>query len=130
REGYKAMSAWIKEGSAPAAIFAANDPAAIGAMSAISETNLAIPDDIALVGGGNIHYGDMLKVPLTTVSWSTLEMGRAAADLLVEAVEGKTRRREQHIIVDPELVVRESCGAKKAVSRSSQPRPVRIVPIS
>jgi len=116
RDGYKAMSSWIKEGSAPAAIFAANDPAAIGAMSAISETNLAIPDDIALVGGGNIHYGDMLKVPLTTVAWSTLEMGRAAADLLVAAVEGKKRRRQQHFIVEPELVVRESCGAKKGVS--------------
>ena len=66
------------------------------------------------VGGGNIHYGDRLRVPLTTVAWSTLEMGRAAAQILIEMVEGKKKRKEQHIIVEPELVVRESCGAAKA----------------
>jgi len=53
----------------------------------------------------------MLKVPLTTVAWSTLEMGQAAARLLIELVEGKKGRKEQHVIVEPELVVRESCGA-------------------
>ncbi len=114
RDGYESMSAWIKQGNAPAAIFAANDPAAIGAMSAIDEAGLRIPDDVALVGGGNIHYGDMLKVPLTTVAWSTIEMGQAAAQLLIELVEGKRKRKEQHVIVGPELVVRESCGATKA----------------
>ena len=114
-DGYQAMSGWLKEGSSPAAIFAANDPAAIGAMSAIAEAGLRIPQDIALVGGGNIHYGDMLKVPLTTVAWSTREMGQAAARLLIDLVEGKKRGKEQHVIVAPELVVRESCGATTAV---------------
>ena len=100
----------------PSAIFAANDPAAIGAMSAASEAGLKVPDDVALVGGGNIHYGDMLRVPLTTVAWSTIEMGQAAANLLIEMIEGKDKkRRNQQIIVEPELVVRESCGATKAI---------------
>jgi LacI family transcriptional regulator len=110
------MSAWIKEGTVPPAIFAANDPAAIGAMSAASDAGLRVPDDVALVGGGNIHYGDMLKVPLTTVAWSTSEMGQAAARLLIEMIEGKEKKsKNQQIIVEPELVVRESCGATKAV---------------
>src|SRR5262245_9534622 len=112
-DGYHSMRKWISEGNVPSAIFAANDPAAIGAMSAISEAGLRIPEDIAIVGGGNIHYGDMLKVPLTTVAWSTAEMGQAAARLLVEIVEGKKRPKEQHIIVEPELIIRESCGATK-----------------
>jgi len=115
QDGYESMSAWLKEGGVTSAIFAANDPAAIGAMSAISEAGLRIPEDVAIVGGGNIHYGDMLKVPLTTVAWSTLEMGQAAAQLSIELVEGKKRRKEQHIIVEPELVVRESCGATRTV---------------
>jgi DNA-binding LacI/PurR family transcriptional regulator len=68
-------------------VFAANDPAAIGAMTAITETGLRIPDDVAIVGGGNIHYGGMLRVPLTTVAWSTSEMGQNAARLLVAMVE-------------------------------------------
>jgi LacI family transcriptional regulator len=114
-DGYRSMSAWLAEGDVPSAVFAANDPAAMGAMSAIMEAGLTIPDDVAIVGGGNIHYGDMLKVPLTTVAWSTAEMGQAAARLLIEIVEGKKRPKEQHVIVEPELVVRESCGAARAV---------------
>jgi LacI family transcriptional regulator len=113
-DGYRSMSTWLKEGGTPSAVFAANDPAAIGAMSAITEAGLKIPQDIAIVGGGNIHYGDMLKVPLTTVAWSTSEMGQAAGRLLIDLVEGKRGTREQHVIVEPELVVRESCGATQA----------------
>jgi len=114
-DGYHAMKAWIAEGNVPPALFAANDPAAIGAMAALTEAGLKIPDDVAIVGGGNIHYGDMLRVPLTTVAWSTAEMGQNAARLLVAMVDGKKRPKEQHIIVEPELVVRESCGATRKV---------------
>jgi LacI family transcriptional regulator len=114
-DGYQSMSAWIAAGDVPPALFAANDPAAIGAMTALTEAGLGIPEDVAIVGGGNIHYGDMLRVPLTTVAWSTSEMGQSAARLLVAMVEGKKPPKDQHIIVEPELVVRESCGATKAV---------------
>lgn len=114
-DGYRSMKEWLATNDAPSAIFAANDPAAIGAMTAINEGGLRIPNDVAIVGGGNIHYGDMLRVPLTTVAWSTAEMGQSAARLLVAMVEGKKRPKEQHIIVEPELVVRESCGAARAV---------------
>ncbi len=114
-DGYQSMKEWIANGDVPSALFAANDPAAIGAMTALTEAGLRIPDDVAIVGGGNIHYGDMLRVPLTTVAWSTSEMGQSAARLLVAMVESKKRTREQHIIVEPELVLRESCGVTKGV---------------
>jgi len=110
RDGYEATRDWLRDGDLPPAIFAANDPAAIGAMSAITEAGLRLPEDIALVGGGNIHYGDMLRVPLTTVAWSKPEMGHAAARLLIDLVEGKRGTKEQHVIVEPELIVRASCG--------------------
>jgi LacI family transcriptional regulator len=115
KDGQESMAAWLQAGDVPSAIFAANDPAAIGAMNAINEARLRIPEDIAIVGGGNIHYGDMLRVPLTTVAWSTSQMGQAAGRLLIDQIENKKRSKEQHIIVDPELVVRESCGATRAV---------------
>jgi LacI family transcriptional regulator len=115
-DGYRATREWLSNGDLPSAIFAANDPAAIGAMSAITEAGLRIPEDIAIVGGGNIHYGDMLSVPLTTIAWSTSEMGQAAARLLIDLVEGKRGTKEQHIIVEPELVIRASCGAKIAAA--------------
>jgi DNA-binding LacI/PurR family transcriptional regulator len=106
------MKAWLKEKSVPPAVFAANDPAAIGAMAALNEAGLKVPDDVAIVGAGSIHYGDMLKVPLTTISWSTSEMGQAAARLLLELIESKKKpRNSQQIVVKPQLVVRQSCGA-------------------
>jgi LacI family transcriptional regulator len=117
RDGFEAMSAWLAEGTVPTAIFASNDPAAIGAMAAIEAAGLRIPEDIAIVGGGNIHYGDMLKIPLSTVSWSKTEMGQAAASLLLELIEGDGKKRKNStIIVKPEMLVRESCGATKPVA--------------
>ena len=113
-DGYRSMTEWLRNGDVPSAVFAANDPAAIGAMAAISEAGFRIPEDVAIVGGGNIHYGDMLKIPLTTVAWSTSEMGQAAGRLLIDLVEGKRGTKEQHVIVEPELVVRQSCGATHA----------------
>jgi LacI family transcriptional regulator len=112
REGYNAMREWLAEGDVPPAIFAVNDPAAIGAMQALEEAGLRVGRDVALVGGGNIHYADMLRVPLTTVSWSRSDMGREAANLLLRLVEGKQARKTEHIVLPPELIVRSSSGAK------------------
>ena len=90
-----------------------NDPAAIGAMQALNEAGINVGKDIALVGAGNIHYGAMLRVPLTTVSWSRSEMGRDVAQLLIEMIEDKSSTtRAQHIVLQPELIVRDSCGAQ------------------
>ncbi len=106
-DGYDAMKKWIASGDLPSAIFASNDPAAIGAMSAVSDAGLNVPDDVAFVGAGSIHYGDMLRVPLTTVSWSKSEMGQAAASLLLNLIEKKARRH-RIITVPPELLIRQS----------------------
>ncbi len=108
-DGYVAMQKWIADGNLPTAIFAANDPAAIGAMAAVSEAGMTVPRDVAFVGAGSIHYGDMLGVPLTTVSWSKAEMGQAAATLLLELIEGKKKvRRHRTITIPPELIIRRS----------------------
>ena len=112
-DGYEAMRAWLAEGDVPGAIFAVNDPTAIGAMQALEEAGMQVGRDVALVGGGNIHYADMLKVPLTTVSWSRAEMGQQAARLLIQLIEGKPPvGKAQQIVLPPELVVRNSCGAR------------------
>ena len=111
-DGYRAMQQWIAKGNLPTAIFAANDPTAVGAMVALNEAGLSVPEDIAFVGAGNIHHGDMLRVPLTTVSWSTATMGLEAANLLLELIDGhKKTRRHRTITIPPELIIRRSCGA-------------------
>ena len=108
-DGRTAMQQWIAKNDLPTAIFAANDPAAIGAMSALSEAGLSVPEDVALIGAGNIHYGDMLSVPLTTVSWSKSVMGQEAASLLLGLIDGK--KKPSKVTVPPELLIRRSCGA-------------------
>ena len=111
-DGYRVMSEWVKEGNLPSAIFAANDPAAIGAMAALHDAGLNVPTDMAVIGAGRIHYGDMLRVPLTTVTWSTSAMGQEAATLLLDLIDNKKEpRRSRRVIVEPELVIRRSCGS-------------------
>ena len=113
-DGHKAMKEWIADGDLPPAIFAANDAAAIGAMEALHEAGWDVPNDVAIVGAGNIHYGDMLRVPLTTVSWSTAAMGQSAAELLLELIQGTAiSTKNRHVTIPPELVVRRSCGSLK-----------------
>ena len=80
----------------------------------MNDAGLKVPDDVAFVGAGSIHYGDMLRVPLTTVSWSTAAMGQAAAKLLLELIDGKNLvARPRRITIAPELVIRRSCGSLK-----------------
>lgn len=124
-DGYLAMQKWIAEGNLPTAIFAANDPAAIGAMKALAEANIKVPDEISIIGAGNIHYADMLSVPLTTVTWDKVKMGQAATQLLLASLERdelKSKKNKlQRIILEPQLVIRKSCAspALNAKKRSS-----------
>lgn len=114
--GYEVMGAWIKEGNIPTAIFTYNDPTAFGAMRAVEDAGLCVPDDMAIVGCGKIRQGDLLRVPLTTVSWTPKEIGLAAADQLIKLITGESgsAKTARQTIFRPELDVRGSCGAVSA----------------
>ena len=75
---------------------------AIGAMKAIWEAGLRVPDDIAIVGVGDIALGDLLRVPLTTVGWSRRDQGRRAAELLLNGLDLKSDP-PQRIVIPPRL---------------------------
>jgi LacI family transcriptional regulator len=110
-DGYAAMKKWLSEGDLPSAIFAANDPAAIGALLALEEAGISGGEEIAVVGGGNVHYGDMLRIPLTTVSWSRSEMGQAAARMLLDLIASDGHGHKAPVFtVEPDLIVRRSSG--------------------
>ncbi len=91
----------------PTAIFACNDLMAIGAMRAIGEAGLSIPDDIALVGFDDILLASYVIPPLTTVAQPTYEMGRMAGDLLLRRL-GEPDRPPARLILPVRLVVRQS----------------------
>jgi LacI family transcriptional regulator len=112
-DGYRAMKRLLTVRPRIDAVFAANDPAAIGAMKAVWEAGLRVPDDVAVVGAGDIAHGDLLRVPLTTIGWSRRDLGRHAADLLLRGVESEGADDPQRVIIPPQLIVRESCGAAK-----------------
>jgi LacI family transcriptional regulator len=122
-DGYRAMRALLDAGIAIDAVFASNDPAALGAMKAIWKAGLSVPDDIAVVGAGDVAYGDLLRVPLTTVGWSKEELGRTAAELILDQIGPHPSGPFRRVIIPPRLVVRESTGASpSAGSRAASAR--------
>jgi LacI family transcriptional regulator len=113
-DGYRGMQKLLSIKPRVDAVFASNDPAAIGAMKAIWDAGLKVPDDVAVIGAGDITFGDLLRVPLSTVSWSRDDLGRAAAQLLFDRLDGngKQPHRPQRIVIPPRLVARRSSGGK------------------
>ncbi len=89
------------------ALFAYNDLAAIGAMRALEELGVSVPDDVALVGFDNTPLSAVSRPALTTVAQPTREIGRIATDLLLEWIEGDEPDQGSVTLV-PRLVVRES----------------------
>lgn len=115
-DGYRSMKRLLSVRPRIDAVFAVNDPSAIGAMKAIWEAGLKVPDDIAVVGAGDIAHGDLLRVPLTTVSWSRKDQGLHAAELLLNGLDGDEKDARRRVIVPPKLIVRESSGGMRGQS--------------
>jgi LacI family transcriptional regulator len=110
--GYEATRELLKVRPMPDGIFAYNDPVAAGAVKAILEAGLRVPEDIAIIGAGNVHYSDLLKVPLSTIDQSSGVIGETAAQLLSEIMEAKTPAEPKKIFIPPKLIVRESSQRK------------------
>ena len=110
--GYEATRELLKLRPLPDGIVCYNDPVAAGAVKAILEAGLRVPEDIAIIGAGNVHYSDLLKVPLSTIDQSSGVIGETAAQLLSECMESKTALPPKKIFIAPRLVVRESSQRK------------------
>ena len=91
----------------PTAIFAANDLIALGVMEAAEELRLRIPEDLSLVGFNNIAYAALPRIQLTTVAQPMREMGRIAAEFVVEVLEGK-REPRLSLKLEPTLIIRRT----------------------
>lgn len=107
-EGYEEMRRLLQLDPVPDGVFCYNDPVAIGAIKAIRGAGLDVPRDICVVGAGNVHYSDLLAVPLTTVDQGTSQTGRRAAALLLQLISSKRSLRPRKILLSPKLVIRES----------------------
>jgi DNA-binding LacI/PurR family transcriptional regulator len=109
--GYAAMNLMLDRPAEerPEAIVAVNDPAAFGAMKAILDRGLRIPEDIAVVGFSDDIRAPLMPVPLTTIRQPAYALGKLAAEKLLDFIEGGSSGPEE-LVVKTELVIRKSCG--------------------
>lgn len=112
--GYVAALALLKVTPRPTAIFAANDSMAIGALSALRESGVRVPEDIAVAGFDDIPLARYMDPPLSTVRVPTYDLGARAVEILLHGLRNKNDHTRQIELVSTELVVRRSCGAGAA----------------
>lgn len=106
--GFKAMMALLRTNPRPDGVFCYNDPSAMGAMHAILEAGLRVPQDVAVIGCGNVRYAEFLRVPLSSVDQNSPELGRYAGELALSLIGLKTPPRPKIILLEPKVIARES----------------------
>ncbi|SCL28268.1 transcriptional regulator, LacI family [Micromonospora pallida] len=92
----------------PTALFCANDLIALGVLQELTARGLRVPDDVAIVGYDDIEFAGAAAVPLSSVRQPREQLGRTAAQLLLEEAAAGERHRHRHVVFQPELVVRRS----------------------
>jgi DNA-binding LacI/PurR family transcriptional regulator len=97
----------------PSAVFAGSNLLTLGALQAIHERRLAIPDEVAIVGFDEMPWAMSLRPPLTTVAQPAFEIGRTAAELLLARVREPSLPGRQ-VVLETRLVVRSSCGSESS----------------
>ena len=101
----------------PDGIFTYNDPMAIGAIEVILDAGLRVPEDVAVIGSGNLYYDAKLRIPLSSIDQHTEQIGESTARLTLSLLGSKTRPRNKTVIIQPQLVIRASTDRKPARGR-------------
>jgi len=105
--GYEATCKLLRNPVRPDGIFCFNDPSAIGAMRALLDSGLRIPEDVAVIGCGNIPNSDFLRVPLSSVDQNSVQIGTEAAQLALLLTDKRDIPPSRKIIM-PSLAIRAS----------------------
>jgi len=121
-DGAKAAYQMINESSDATAVQAVNDLVAVGFAQTLLKQGLQIPEDISLIGFGNVMVGEYFRVPLTTMNQPKFRMGAAAADAMQQLLRGQRPGPKR---LEAELIVRASTGTPPATSRLSQLKAVK-----
>jgi LacI family transcriptional regulator len=108
REGEASVEKLLCGKQKPTAVFCANDLLALGLIRSLMQRGLSIPGDMAIVGYDDVEFASVLSTPLTTIRQPKYELGRAAAELLLEEAAHPDTHQHRHIVYQPELIVRES----------------------
>jgi LacI family transcriptional regulator len=109
--GYRAAQEVLALEPRPTVIFAVNNMTAIGAMKALRERGLSVPEDMALVCFDDVEHLAVLAPFLTVVDQPAETLGSLGAQLLLERIAGKAGPRSRRIVLQTDLIVRRSCGS-------------------
>jgi LacI family transcriptional regulator len=104
----------------PDGVYAYNDPMAIGAIEAILDAGLRVPEDVAVIGSGNLYYDTKLLIPLSSIDQQTEQIGERAARLTLSLLESKNHPRNKTVIIPPQIVIRASTDRKQGKKRSAK----------
>ncbi len=107
-EGKEAARRLIELPDRPTAIFAASDSLAIGALTAVKDKGLKVPDDISVAGFDNVEFASHCDPPLTTVQVPALDMGHRAIEALLDMIRSGAKEVRRYDL-ETDLIVRESC---------------------
>lgn len=110
--GYEGTKQLLSMKDRPESIFGGNDYIAMGVIDAVEEMGLHIPEDIALVGFDDTEFASNQRIKLTTVSQRRYEMGNLGVQILIDYIERKETDYTHKVILEPRLIIRESCGQK------------------
>ena len=115
--GYNSMKQLFKNRvKKPTAIFIGNSVMALGALKALRELKLRVPEDVALVSFDSLSFIEATNPPLTTLERSDYKIGQAAAKVLYEKIINKENKEIEEIYIETGLFIRESCGCKQRVN--------------
>jgi len=124
-----AAIAEIAADARPTAVFCANDLLALGVLQEMTSHRIRVPEGIAIVGYDDVDFASAAAVPLSSVRQPRHQLGRAAAQLLIEEALGSGAHRHRQVVFEPDLVVRKSSRGRPRRARRPR-RPTRVAGVS
>ena len=115
-------------GRKPTAVFCTNDMLALGLLRRLGQAGVAVPGDLAVVGYDDIEFAADAAVPLTSVRQPKYQLGRAAAELLLDEADRPDEHEHRRFVFKPELVARASSGEVSSGASVSQLPAVAVSP--
>lgn len=109
--GQTAAETWLKMKDRPTAMFCASDREAFGFISRLAKDGVRVPEDVSVIGFDDIEVSGYFVPALTTVSQPRVQIGRRAAEMLFELIQGEADPKDAHPQLDVALVVRDSTAA-------------------
>ncbi len=106
--GYETMQKILKDPNHPSAFLSGYDDIAVGALRALDEANIAVPEEIAIIANDNIRESSYLHRSLSTLSPPVDKMAKLGVEMMINSINGKEDGVVRHILLKPELIIRET----------------------